>query len=113
MAQMGRYCKAYPIGRFREYSRWTENTENLRKEKKQVDGKEVEVTRQLTDSDHLYLQENYVVTDGIFLDENTIFDQTTSEWIEFCKNTLEFEIPNYESAPAKKAGEVETAAIAP
>ena len=112
MAQMGRYCKAYPIGRFRAYSDWTENTQNLRKEKTQVDGKEVEVTRQLTENDHLYLQENYVVTDGIFLDEHIVFEQTTQEWIDFCKNTLEFEIPNYESAWAKKAGEVE-AAIAP
>jgi hypothetical protein len=97
MATMGKYCKAYPIPRFREYKGWTEKTENVRKEKKVVDGKEVEVERQLTDKDHLYLQENYVVTDGVFLDENIIFDDVTPEWKNFCMHTLKFEVPVYET----------------
>lgn len=93
---MGKYCKAYPITRFRDYPGWTEKAENVRKEIKIVNGKEVEIDRVLTDKDHLYLQENYVVTDGIFKDENIIFDNVTPEWIEYCKNTLNFEIPVYE-----------------
>jgi hypothetical protein len=96
MAKMGKYCKAYPIDRFREFAGWTENAENLRKEKQQIDGQEVNAPRTLTDTDFLYLQENYTVTDGIFLDENIIFDNVTPEWIDFCKNTLKFEIPVYE-----------------
>lgn len=67
MATMGRYCKAYPITRFRKYKGWSEKAENVRKEKKPVDGEELEVERELTDKDFLYLQENYVVTDGIFI----------------------------------------------
>jgi hypothetical protein len=97
MAKMGKYCKAYPINRFREFSGWIENTENVRKEKQQVNGTETEVLRELTDKDHLYLQENFVVTDGIFLDENVIFDNTTPDWIDFCKNSLNFEVPTYDS----------------
>lgn len=97
MATMGKYCKAYPITRFREYSGWAENSENVRKEKNVVDGKEEEIDRQLTDEDHLYLQENYVVTDGIFMDENVIFEDVTPEWEDFCTNTLNFEIPVYET----------------
>jgi len=50
----------------------------------------------LSNADFLYLQENYVVTDGIFKDENIIFDNITSEWKEFCHKTLAFEIPVYE-----------------
>ncbi|MBW4457212.1 MAG: hypothetical protein KME55_33620 [Nostoc indistinguendum CM1-VF10] len=96
METMGRYCKAYSLKKLREFSHWTERTENVRKEKKQVDGKEVSVDRELTDDDFLYLQENYVVTDGIFLDENIIFDNVTPEWKNFCKTTLGFEIPVYE-----------------
>ncbi|NMG08634.1 hypothetical protein DP117_17715 [Brasilonema sp. UFV-L1] len=96
MASMGKYCKAYPIKKLREFSHWTENAENTRKEKKEIDGKEVEVNRTLTDDDFLYLQENYVVTDGIFKDENIIFDNVTPEWKEFCQKTLAFEIPVYE-----------------
>ncbi len=77
MPKVGKYCKAYPIARFREYKGWAEKAENVKK-------------------DHLYLQENYVVTDGIFMDERVVFDDVTPEWIDFCKNTLKFEVPVYD-----------------
>ena len=93
MGQMGRYCKAHPITKLRQFQDWKPNTKNLRKEKKQVDGKEVEMIRELPDDDYLYLQENYVVTDGIFIDQNIVFDNVTQEWVSFCKDTLQFEIP--------------------
>ncbi|MDM9379444.1 hypothetical protein QUB80_01835 [Chlorogloeopsis sp. ULAP01] len=96
MATMGKYCKANSLKKLREFSQWTECTENIRKEKKEVSGNEVEIKRELTYDDFLYLQENYVVTDGIFKDENIIFDNVTPEWKEFCHKTLEFEIPVYE-----------------
>ena len=101
MAKMGRYCKAYPIKMLREFSGWKENLQNVRKEKKQVEGKEVEIARELTDNDHLYLQENLIVTDGIFLDENVIYDDITPEWSDFCKSALKFEVPSYESTKAQ------------
>lgn len=109
MATMGKYCKAYPITRFRKYKGWSEKTENVQKEKKLVDGEELEVKRELTDKDFLYLQENYVVTDGIFLDENIIFDDVTPEWKKFCKNRLKFEIPNYETETREAASAEATA----
>jgi hypothetical protein len=102
MATMGKYCKAYSLNKLRQFSQWTENSENTRKEKQEVDGKEVEVKRVLTDDDFLYLQENYTVTDGIFPDENIIFYNVTTEWKEFCHNTLAFEIPAYEHESAKQ-----------
>ena len=108
MPKMGKYCKAYPITNFRQFSEWTENSSNARPEKEVVDGNEVTTPRVITDDDFLYLQENYTVTDGIFIDENIIFDSVTPEWIEFCKNTLEFEVPVYESASNNE----ETAATA-
>ncbi|MGH7998035.1 MAG: hypothetical protein ACREPR_01000 [Brasilonema sp.] len=105
MATMGKYCKAYSLLKLRQFSLWTEHAENTRKEKKEVDGKEVEVNRELTDDDFLYLQENYVVTDGIFKDENIIFDNVTLEWKDFCKNTLLFEIPVYEPVKVQALAE--------
>ena len=103
MATMGKYCKAYSIQKLREFSGWAERAENARKEKqKGADGKEVEVTRALTNNDYLYLQENYVVTDGIFKNENIIFDQVTLEWIAYCHEVLKFEIPSYASTPLKE-----------
>lgn len=101
MATMGNYCKAYPVKRFRQFGQWTERLENVRKDKQDVDSQEVEVARKLTDDDFLYLQKNYVVTDGIFLDQNIIFDNVTPEWKEFCHQTLLFEIPTYESVTEK------------
>src|ERR1044071_361646 len=103
MATMGKYCKAYPVNRFREFTGWSENLQNLRKEKKQADGQEVEAARELKENDHFYLQENLVVTDGVFLDENIIFDKVSPEWEEFCKNTLKFEVPNFNLQAAGKA----------
>jgi len=104
MGKMGKYCKAYPIARFREFSEWTENKQNARKEKTQVDGKEVEIAREFTEDDFLYLQENFAVTDGIFIDENVIFDGVSAQWIDFCKSNLGYEVPVYlpVNAPVSK-----------
>ena len=94
MATMGKYCKAYMIPSFREFSGWTEKAENARMENGSP--------RQLTDFDFLYLQENYVVTDGTFIDENVIFNNVTPEWIDFCKSVLKFAVPEYASASTEK-----------
>jgi len=107
---MGKYCKAYSLKKFREFSQWTEQVENVRKEKKQVDGKEVEVKRELTDDCFFYLQENYVVTDGIFKDENIIFDHVTPEWKEFCTISLGFEIPVYKPIEVRASEPIEVSA---
>ena len=98
MPKMGKYCKVYPIAKLREFDKWTEKSENVRPEKDVEDGKEVETQRELTEAGYLYLQEDYTVTDGIFIDENTIFADVTPEWISFCKNNLNFNIPVYETA---------------
>ena len=95
MAEMGKYCKAYLAKDFRKYSGWKENLDNLRQEDSD-DGKEAEKRTELKDDDILYLQETYIVTDGIFLDENIVFDDVNDEWKAFCTDTLEFEIPVYE-----------------
>lgn len=95
MRKMGRYCKAYPIERFKEFGGWPEDVDQIRKQQRADDKSEAD-----SFPDFLYLQENFTVTDGIFLDENVIFDNVTPEWIDFCKTTLEFEIPDYQRAEA-------------
>jgi hypothetical protein len=106
--EMGNYCKAYLAQQFRQYPGWTENKDNVRKEKQEVGGKEVEVDRQLDDESILYLQENYIVTDGIFKDENIIFDAVTDDWKRYCHETLEFEIPVYEPIEIPTAAPAES-----
>jgi hypothetical protein len=85
MAKMGAYCKAYPVQKLRAFRGWDENV---------GDGKG------LGDDDFLYLQENFVVTDGIYLDENIVYDNVTAEWVDYCKNTLKFSAPAHNSAQA-------------
>ena len=97
MAKMGRYCKAYPVNRFRESSMWKEESQNTRSEKREIEGVEVLALRELTDDDHLYLQEDFTVTDGIFLEENVIFSSVTPEWKTFCTENLKFEVPPVET----------------
>ena len=88
MPILGRYSKAYPLGRLRQFSGWTERPENARRIRKEVEGEIVEETRSLTDEDYVYVQRNFTVTDGIFVDENIIFSDVTPEWIEFCHTVL-------------------------
>jgi len=115
MAEMGMYCKAYPLTRFREFAGWTEHPGSL-------DATETPATdtpaagtpadgaagaAETGDQEvYLFLQENYVVTNGVFMDEGVVFDAVSPEWKEFCHTVLEFEIPPYEvkePAPAAAA----------
>ena len=93
---MSLYCKAYRLGDLRKFKGWTEKSENARKEKIIEDGEEKEVPRKLTDDVYVYLHDSYVVTDGIFENENVLFDNVTPEWKEFCTKTLKFEVPTFE-----------------
>lgn len=103
MSKIGSYCKAYPVSRFREFPAWSENVEMLRKKIKSVDGKEVEVERVISDGDQFYLQENLMVTEGIFLDRNIIFKDVTPEWERFCREQLNFNTSFYLSAVGQSA----------
>lgn len=94
MANLGKYSKAYPLHQLRQFSGWSEERQNARKIRREIDGQTVEVVRELTDADYLYLQENLTVTDGIFLDEYIIFSDVTPEWTEFCRNVLGWQVPD-------------------
>ena len=101
MAEMGKYCKAHYAKDFRALDAWEENLENLRPDS-QEDGREIPRT-ELKDDDILYLQENYVVTDGIFKDEHVIFDKVTDAWKKACHTQLGFQIPVDEPMESKAA----------
>jgi hypothetical protein len=92
MAKMGTYCKAYPAERLREFGEWPGATSPGFGEAVSAPGESNPAEVQ---GDFLYVQENYVVTAGIFIDEHIIFDNVTPEWVEFCKNSLRFEVPSH------------------
>ena len=81
MAVMGRYCRVYPLTALAEYERWAANVKDYKPE-------------QGIHPDYAFVQENYVVTSGVLLDEQIIFDAVTPEWQEFCVKVLQFEVPS-------------------
>src|SRR6267142_1628607 len=88
MSILGKYCRAFPLYQLRQFPGWAERAEGARKIRKEVNGEMVEEARALSDEDNVYVQMNYTVTDGIFVDENVIFNDVTPEWTEFCQNVL-------------------------
>jgi hypothetical protein len=104
MATMGRYCKAYAIADLRKFPGWEEKIENL--EPIENEDGTTQPKAALADDDYLFLQESYIVTDGIFLDEHIIFDRVTPEWQEFCTKTLAFEIPEYQRVEERQPAPV-------
>jgi hypothetical protein len=76
MAKMGLYCKAYPSERLRAFSEWS------------ISAREPDPVQ-----DHYYVQEDFTVTTGIFLDDHRVWETVTPEWREFCAETLSFAVP--------------------
>lgn len=95
MAEMGRYCKAYPLVRFRAFPDWSERPRNAGTETQTGGAKATQLPYQLTDDSMLYLQENLSVTYGIYKDEQVVFDQISPQWEEFCRSELKFEVPDF------------------
>lgn len=94
MARMGSYCRAYHARDFAAFSGWRPDAAQLRG---------ADAGRALDDDDILYLQEDYGVTDGIFLDENVVFGDAGPEWRAFCGGALGFEPGVAEPEPAAAA----------
>jgi hypothetical protein len=88
MSILGKYCRAFPLVQLRQFSGWEEKPENARTVRREVNGETIEVPRTLTDQDYVYVHTDFTVTDGIFIDENKIFDDVTPEWIDYCRSVL-------------------------
>lgn len=97
MKRMGSYCKAFYVGRLREFAGWAESPEAAGHDS---EGESAEPAPALKDEDLVYIQEDYTVTRGIFVDEGTIFNQVGPEWIEFCRDTLNFAPPERRPEPS-------------
>lgn len=71
--RLGGYCKAYPVSRFREFKGWA-----------------AAARRHYADDHVLYLQSDYSVTDGIYENQNVVFNVHSEEWVTFCRQRLKF-----------------------
>jgi hypothetical protein len=78
LGRVGKYCKAYAVARLNEYEGWLETVGEVQR-------------------NHLYLHKDYVVTEGVFVDQDVVFDEVTLDWKDFCEETLGFEVPDFGS----------------
>ena len=88
---MRKYSKAYYLKDLRAYDSW--------KEAEREDGEE------LTDETIVYLQDNFTVVKDVFNEEDYVFSEVDDAWKSFCKDSLEFEVPDFgaSAAPAAEA----------
>jgi len=91
--EMGRYCKAYEAHQLKQYPGWDPDLSQLRPPEGDGAGEEGESRTGIEDDDILYLHEDLVVTDDVYRDEYVLFQDPSEEWRRFCRETLEFEVP--------------------
>jgi hypothetical protein len=108
MAVMGMYCKAYTLDRLRAYAGWSERPGSLDiapddaadansgEDNADASAASGDAKQSPAQAEYLFVQENFVVTNGVFKDEQIVFDAVTPEWEAFCRDVLEFEVPAYE-----------------
>jgi len=85
---MGMYCKAYQLSQLRQFAGWSENPRGPAA--KQASS-QIEENKSLSGDDLVYVQENYVVTEDLFIDEGIIFNNVTPDWKDFCRGVLMFD----------------------
>jgi len=85
------YAKGYLLGDLRKFSGWHEA---------KLKGKEIVLAQEngnsheLSDSDVVFLHQDFTVTQLIWPGENVIFNQDTPEWRDFCLQQLQFKVPD-------------------
>lgn len=85
---LGLYCKAYHLRDMRAYPQWRERADQARPTS------EADATpRQLSDDTIVYLQRDLDVTDDIFLGEHVLFSSHDHSWLEYCRDQLQFVVP--------------------
>jgi ankyrin repeat protein len=85
------YARAYLLGELRKFSDWREEKINW---KETVPAAENGNSRELSDDDVVFLQQDFTVTELIWPGENVIFNRITPEWVDFCTQELQFKVPD-------------------
>jgi len=79
------YCKAYFLDLLYRFSNFTDA---------RVAGDASEAQRDRAGERQIvYLHEDFTVTASVWHGEDVVFANVTNEWIDFCRNELQFEIP--------------------
>ena len=100
------YARAYLLGELRKFSDWREEKINW---KETIPADENGKSRELSEDDVVFVQEDFTVTQLIWPGENVIFNRTTPEWVDFCTQELQFKVPDdfdlIASTPSAKSAE--------
>jgi len=100
------YARAYLLGELRKFSDWREEKINWKETNL---ANENGNSRELSDDDVVFLQQDFTVTELIWPGENVIFNRITPEWIDFCSQELQFKVPDdfdlIASTPSAKTAE--------
>jgi uncharacterized protein len=89
------YCKAYHLSDLRKFAAWSEAKINWKESRR--DGRKADGAEQDNEDSHdkvVFIHDDLTVTQSMWRDENVIFNQITAEWEEFCKNVLNFRVPD-------------------
>lgn len=90
---MHKYCRAYHLKDLRRFPSWKEQQEE----------------EELTDDTVVYLWDDFtVVKSPVMADQGVLWQDVTPEWETFCREILQFEIPEdlryaYQQEPEKQA----------
>jgi len=100
------YARAYLLGELRKFSDWREEKINW---KETNPANENGNSRELSDDDVVFLQQDFTVTELIWPGENVIFNRITPAWVDFCSQELQFNVPDdfdlIASTPSAKTAE--------
>jgi hypothetical protein len=86
MSQMSKYCKAISIETLKEFKSWPEDVTRLLT---------AEASSSKPSSGYLFVHDDFRLTRSIFLDEDIILNNPTSDWVAFCKDKLQLEVPQF------------------
>lgn len=91
-----KYCKAYHLADLRKFSSWSESRINWKESKdankEKTDGDAESAA--FADDKIVFIHQDFTVTDGVYHNENVIFNQVGGEWKEFCASSLGFKVPD-------------------
>lgn len=88
---MPSYQHAYRLGQIRRFAGWKESPALLAEDATD------ELRGPLEDDTVVFLHEDLSVTGTCFADSHVLFDEVTDAWRLFCRETLQFVVPDWEA----------------
>jgi hypothetical protein len=82
MPQMSAYCKAVLAEDVRKFPNWKEDASPMRMAAEEVDGESHPET------EYFFVHDDYVVTSGVYRDEEIAFAAGGEDWRQFCRDVL-------------------------